>query len=168
MLQAFALWLRATPFSIAIASHDWVIPAVQSVHIVTIAALIGSVLVINLRLLGLIERGQAVSVLMDHYLPVVGVSIAVLALTGAILIAGEPTRALFRITFWLKMALILAVLALTWGLSRLARSPWALAGGPWAGAAVKSGAVLALCLWVAVIFAGRWIGYTEGWPGAPQ
>jgi hypothetical protein len=33
---------------------------------------------------------------------------------------------------------------------------------------VKSGAVLALLLWVAIIFAGRWIGYTEGWPGAPQ
>jgi hypothetical protein len=168
MLKAFTLWLRGTPFSLAIATHDWVIPAVQSVHIVTIAVLIGSVLVINLRLLGVIERRQAIGALMDHYLPVVAVSMVILATTGAILIAGEPTRALFRITFYLKMALILAVLALTWGLSRFARTSFAMAGGPRARVLVKSGAVLALLLWVAIIFAGRWIGYTEGWPGAPQ
>jgi len=168
MLKAFTIWLRETPFSLAIATHDWIIPAVQSVHIVTIAVLIGSVLMINLRLLGVIERRQAVDALMDHYLPVVAISMVVLLGTGAVLIAGEPTRALFRITFYLKMALIVAVLALTWGLSRLARTPFALAGGPRAAAMMKTGAVLALLLWVAVIFAGRWIGYTEGWPGAPQ
>lgn len=168
MLTTFALWLRATPLSLAIATHDWVIPAVQSVHIVTIAVLMGSVLVINLRLLNLIERGQALRALMDHYLPVVAVSILVLALTGAILILGEPTRALFRITFWLKMGLVVAAGLLTWGLSRLSRSPMALAGRAGTGLALKSGAVLALLLWTAIIFAGRWIGYTEGWPGAPQ
>jgi hypothetical protein len=168
MLTAFAVWLRATPLSIAIASHDWIIPAVQSLHIVTIAALIGSVLVINLRLLGLIEKGQAVSALMNHYLPVVAVSILVLALTGAFLIIGEPTRALFRITFWIKMALVLAAALLTWGLSRYSRTPYAMHGGAGAGVALKLGAVLALVLWAAIIFAGRWIGYTEGWPGAPQ
>jgi hypothetical protein len=168
MLTAFAVWLRATPFSIAIASHDWIIPAVQSLHIVMIAALIGSVLVINLRLLGLIETGQAVRALMDHYLPVVAVSILVLALTGAVLIIGEPTRALFRITFWIKMALVAAAAMLTWGLSRFSRTPMALAGGVGAARLLKTGAVIALILWTAIIFAGRWIGYTEGWPGAPQ
>jgi hypothetical protein len=168
MLTAFAVWLRATPLSLAIASHDWVIPAVQSLHIITIAALIGSVMVINLRLLGLIETGQTVRALMDHYLPVVAISILVLALTGAVLIIGEPTRALFRITFWLKMALILVAAILTWGLARLSRTAWGLSGGAGATWALKSGAVVALFLWAAIIFAGRWIGYTEGWPGAPQ
>jgi len=168
MLTAFAIWLRATPLSLAIASHDWVIPAVQSVHIVMIAALIGSILVINLRLLNLIEKGQAITTLMDHYLPVVAISILVLALTGAVLIIGEPTRALFRITFWIKMALVLAAAILTWGLSRFSRTPAALGGDASAAMALKGGAVLALLLWTAIIFAGRWIGYTEGWPGAPQ
>jgi hypothetical protein len=168
MLTAFAVWLRATPLSVAIASHDWMIPAVQSLHIVTIAALIGSVLVINLRLLNVIERGQAVTALMDHYLPVVAVSILVLALTGAFLILGEPTRALFRITFWIKMALVFAAVVLTWALSRFSRTPAALSGAPGATGVLKAGAVLALFLWTAIIFAGRWIGYTEGWPGAPQ
>jgi hypothetical protein len=168
MLTAFALWLRATPLSLAIASHDWVIPAVQSLHIVTIAALIGSVLVINLRLLGLIELGQAVTALMDHYLPVVAISILVLALTGAVLILGEPTRALFRITFWIKMGLVLAASLLTWGLSRFSRTPSAVSGVGGAPVVLKTGAIVALLLWTAIIFAGRWIGYTEGWPGAPQ
>jgi hypothetical protein len=168
MLTAFALWLRATPLSLAIATHDWVIPAVQSVHIVTIAVLMGSVLVINLRLLNLIERGQAVRALMDHYLPVVAISITVLAVSGAILILGEPTRALFRLTFWLKMVLVAAAGLLTWGLSGLSRTPMALSGKGGTGLALKGGAVVALLLWTAIIFAGRWIGYTEGWPGAPQ
>jgi hypothetical protein len=168
MLTAFALWLRATPLSLAIASHDWVIPAVQSVHIVTIAALMGAVLVVNLRLLGLMERAQPVRALMDHYLPLIAAAILILALTGAILIIGEPTRALFRFTFWLKMGLVAAASLLTFALSRLARTPMALAGGAGTQAALKSGAVVALFLWVAIIFAGRWIGYTEGWPGAPQ
>jgi hypothetical protein len=66
------------------------------------------------------------------------------------------------------MVLVAAAGLLTWGLSGLSRTPMALSGKGGTGLALKGGAVVALLLWTAIIFAGRWIGYTEGWPGAPQ
>ena len=89
-----------------------------------------------------------------------------LALTGALLIASEPNRAIFRVVFWVKMALVAAALLATWGQRR-----WVGAG---LGDATKTSAlayrllaVASVALWVSVIFAGRWIGYVSGWPGSP-
>jgi len=53
-VNQFALWLASTPPSVFIQEHNaWAIPAIQSVHIVGIALVMGSVLMIDLRILGL-------------------------------------------------------------------------------------------------------------------
>ena len=80
--------------------------------------------------------------------------------TGALLIASEPNRAIFRTVFWLKMGLVALALATTAALA------WSIkAARPvWTGRLLAS---LSLALWVGVIFAGRWIGYVSGWPGSP-
>jgi hypothetical protein len=152
--------------NIAVASHNWVVPALQTVHILSVAVVLSGVLLINLRIAGLVERGQPIAAVLDRYLWPVTIAVIVLAVTGALLIAGEPTRAVFRTIFWVKMGLIVAALALTWS----HRPVFALAGGdaiaPAAGR--KLIALLALLLWLGVIVAGRWIAYVEAWPGAPS
>jgi len=164
-LLHFTQWLGGTALSAAVAGHFWVVPALQTVHILSVAVVLVGVLLINLRVVGLVERGQTVDAVLDRFLAPTAIAVLILAVTGLLLIAGEPTRALFRTVFWIKLALILAAGLLTWS----HRPALTRAGGD--GAAISLGrkgiALAALLLWLAVIVAGRWIAYVDAWPGAP-
>lgn len=170
-LVRFTDWLAATPLSHTVADHFWIVPALQTVHILSVAVVLANVFLINLRILGVLDRGQPAPVLPDRPLTPILVAVAVLAVTGFLLIAGEPTRAIFRTVFWIKMALLIAAVTLTW--SHRAVYPASSASGVGVatparkGVAVKWVAGIALLLWLGVIVAGRWIAYVEAWPGAP-
>jgi hypothetical protein len=169
MLESFAAWLGATPLTVYIENTAWVIPTVQVVHILAITVVMGAVAIVNLRVLGIVERGQSIGALARRFTAPSLAALVVLAVTGLLMIAGEPTRAIFRYVFWAKMTLILIAVAL---------SVLLLAGLKASGAAetrarpaptpYKALAVLGLGVWLAIIVAGRWIGYAQGWPGSPQ
>ncbi len=164
-LIAFTNWLGGTWLTALVAGHFWIVPALQTVHILSVAVVLSGVLLINLRVVGIVERGQPTAAVLDRFLRPVAIALAVLAVTGFLLIAGEPTRAIFRIVFWTKMALIIAATALTWSHRQaFATGTGTLTSGTPARKAV---ALLALLFWLAVIVAGRWIAYVEAWPGAP-
>jgi hypothetical protein len=166
LLTRFTTWLTGGWLNLAVASHSWVVPTLQTIHILSVAVVLSGVLLINLRIAGLAERGQSIPAVLDRFLWPITIAVAVLAVTGFLLIAGEPTRALFRTVFWAKMVLILAALGLTWS-HRPAftlTSEGAIAVAP----VRKAIAVLALILWLSVIVAGRWIAYVDAWPGAPS
>jgi hypothetical protein len=167
-LIAFTHWLGGSGLTAAVAGRFWIVPALQTVHILSVAIVLVGVLLINLRVVGVVERGQTVGSVLDRFLLPTGIAIAILAITGILLIAGEPTRAIFRTIFWIKMALILLAGLLTW--SHRHAFPTALGDDAAVSAvpALRRGvALLALLLWLAVIVAGRWIAYVEAWPGAP-
>ncbi len=163
-LIIFANWLGGTSLTAAVAGHFWVVPAVQTIHILAVAAVLISVALINLRILGVLDRGEPVTAVLDRYLRPIGFGLILLAITGFLLIAGEPTRAIFRTIFWLKMGLIIAAALLTWSHRRAFTVN---GGGAATGIGRKGIALLALLLWLGVIVAGRWIAYVEAWPGAP-
>ena len=167
MLNAFAAWLSTTPLTAFLENAAWAVPAIQTVHILSIAIVFGGALFINLRILGVFETGRPVQAVLRRFLPPLTWAVAVLAITGALLIASEPNRAIFRIVFWTKMALIGLALAATWGQSRrVARRSAAVPEHP-IRLADRVLALLILGVWAGVIFAGRWIGYVSGWPGSP-
>ncbi len=169
MLESFAAWLGRTPLSAFVANQAWVVPTVQTVHILAITVVMGSVAIFHLRILGLVERSQSINALAARFLPPSAVAILVLAATGFLMIAGEPTRAIFRYVFWAKMTLLAFVIGLTaillFGLktSGVADDP----SRP-TPVALRLLAVLGLLIWIAIIVTGRWIGYAEGWPGSPS
>lgn len=164
-LVDFTHWLGGTWLAATVAGHFWIVPALQVVHILSVAVVLSGVLLINLRVVGIVERSQPIAAVLDRFLLPTGIAILVLAITGALLIAGEPTRAVFRTIFWVKMALILAAGLLTWS-HRSALSATGL-GVPRVRVTRKAIALVALLLWLGVIVAGRWIAYVEAWPGAP-
>ena len=62
-LHAFAEWLGQTPVSLVIQNVSWIIPAVQSVHILCIAIVVSSAFMVDLRLLGVIGKDRVIKAL---------------------------------------------------------------------------------------------------------
>ncbi|MGH8260878.1 MAG: DUF6644 family protein [Steroidobacteraceae bacterium] len=159
MISAFCNWLSNTPLSMAIQDYSWIIPGVQSIHILAIATVMASIVMLDFRLLGVTGRTQTVPQMAQRYLPWVWCAVGVLAVTGSILIIGEPARELQSPVFMLKMALLACVLILT-GAFQVS-----LFRGEkfWEKRRVLScvTAVVSLSLWVAILAAGRWIAYVE-------
>jgi hypothetical protein len=161
-LLAFCDWLASTPFSQTLQNIAWVIPAVQSVHIISIAVVMGSVGLINLRLLGVSARSESVAGLTSRLLPAVWVALVVLLLSGSLLAIAEPVRSLANPAFQAKMLMLLCVATLTLFYQHVLRGDvafWELS--PARRATAKMTAVVSLVLWVGIIFAGRWIAYMD-------
>lgn len=156
-LNRFCLWLEQTSVSQVIQATPWIVPAVQTIHILAIASVIASAFMINLRLLGLIGCDQPVEQISRRFLPVIWWALPVLLLTGAVMIIGEPARALKNPFFQLKMVLLIAALAIT-VFYRLALRNNRDRYDSRRGAALLI-AVPSLALWTAIVFSGRWIAY---------
>lgn len=155
-IQSFGEWLYDTPLSTTFREITWVIPAVQSVHILAIAVVIGSALVLELRLAGLIATDEAPGNVVRRYLPWIWKALVVLLASGTLLIVAEPARTLGNTVFWVKMALVLGAYLLTLAFRRplLATSAGDVA------TPAKPIAFVLLLVWIAVIFCGRFIAYT--------
>lgn len=94
-LHGFCNWLEQTPASLAIQNAEWVVPAVQTLHILSIAAVMSSVVMIDLRVLGILGRDQPLHRVTQRFLPVVWWTLPLLLATGIVMIVGEPARRLY-------------------------------------------------------------------------
>jgi hypothetical protein len=161
-LNDLSKWLAGTALSNTIQTAAWIIPTLQTIHILTVAVLFSSAMLVDLRIWRVTQRDVPVADVARRFLPPVWPLVLILAVTGSLLIVGEPRRSLLNDTFYIKMALLAAALLLTAGLQ------WALASAPdaWekSGArrlAGRSAAVLSILIWCGIIFAGRFIAYTQ-------
>ncbi|MEI9891867.1 MAG: DUF6644 family protein [Caulobacteraceae bacterium] len=109
----FCTWLSGTALSVSIQTISWIIPLVQSVHIMAITVVMGSVLMIDMKLLGVVGRGTPVTGMVHRFAPWIWTALVVLLATGSILTIAEPARELTNLMFRIKMALILVVGAVT-------------------------------------------------------
>ncbi|MGZ3275532.1 MAG: DUF6644 family protein [Caulobacteraceae bacterium] len=160
MLQQFAAWLSQTPVSQFIQNVLWIIPLVQTIHILAIAAVLSSVAMIDLRIFGFAGRSTTMAETAGRYVPWIWWGLLVLALTGVTLITGEPVRSLTNPAFQIKMALLAAAIVVTLVFQKTVHDR----AGAWDAAPRLSGAVRAaalgtLLLWFAIAVFGRWIAY---------
>lgn len=161
-LTDFCSWLQQTSFSQVLENVEWIIPAVQTVHILCIATVISAALSLVLRQFGLLAADQPLEDVSDRLLRVIWRALPILLVTGLLLICAEPLRSLGSPAFQLKMALLVCVAGLLLVYRRKVHT--LTAAGPGAGPTAHGGAlaVTALALWVCIIFAGRWIAYAAG------
>jgi len=147
------------PLHQTIRDVSWVVPAVQTVHILSIAVVFSSAIIIALRATNIsaVEWSPA---RWGHRLNWwVGISLVLLLLTGLVLIVGEPERELLSPIFQLKMVLVVTAATLSWVLAtRLQR----LAPNVAVGLPDRSLAILLVLIWMAIIAAGRWVAYYAG------
>jgi hypothetical protein len=152
-------WIDQTALSQSIQIAGWVVPTVQTIHLLAIAVVASSALMIDLRLIGVFWANRPVAAVKARFLPLIWWPLLVLAATGAIMIIAEPARSLKNPAFQLKMLLLIAALLVTGLFQFLHRrnSAFGDVSGPRAAAATV--AVVSILLWSSIIFAGRWIAY---------
>lgn len=157
-LDRFCSWLETTPLSQTLQTEDWIVPAVQTLHILSIGLVLAAVLMLNLRLLNLACRDQPVTRIAARFLPVVWWTLPVLLVTGLLMIAAEPARSLENSAFQLKMVLLLSIVTLTFTVQRrIDTNRWSSSSRLW----LTGFPLLSLLLWVGIVFAGRWIAYVR-------
>lgn len=154
-IHQFGDWLAQTGPSQAIQASTWAIPAIQTVHIVALALVFTAGLLISLRFVGLGLVSESLQQLTERSARRIWWLLVVLLVTGALLITAEPGRTLTNKVFYAKMIMLVLVMALTAWLATAARRPFKPSG------LHMVAATLAVLLWTAIIFAGRFIAYFE-------
>lgn len=159
-LPEFSLWLQKQALSSLIAKHFWFIPILQTIHILTVAMLFASVLMINMRIFMLAGRSRSMVQTVGRYMPWVWYGLVVLLITGLGMCIGEPTRELINPAFWSKMVLVVVVTLLSLAFHASVRNNFAL----WEMTlerrfAIRAGAVGVTVLWCVIMALGRWIAY---------
>ncbi len=152
--------LSQTPFSLAMATSSWVVPTMQSIHIMAIAVVFVSVLITALRVVGVTWGGLSIRQTANRFAPWAWTALVLLALTGLILIMAEPIRELMAISFWIKMALLVAVIVIAGRFLRAVQTRDEYAGTETRGSQrARVTAIVTIGLLVAIIFMGRFIAY---------
>lgn len=166
-MTAFSDWLYATPVATAIRETTWIIPNVQSIHILAIAVVIGSALATELRLAGVLATDRPEADVLRRYLPWMRRALVVLLATGVVLVVAEPGRTLGNAVFWTKMALVAGASLVTLQARKSllqVRKPVLQDGEVLEDGllpeASKPLAWFMILIWCAVIFCGRFIAYT--------
>ena len=153
LATSFFEWLLTTPWAQAMVSAEWVFPAVQSLHFIGFALSIGTIAIVDLRLLGWGMRRHTAAELAADLNRWTNIGLAVMLITGPLMFSTDAVAYHYNPSFQFKMTCLTAALIFHFTLHRHVvkhgTSPLAakLAGG------------FSLVLWSAVVAGGRFIAF---------
>jgi hypothetical protein len=157
---AFCKWLEATPVGASVRQSLWLFPAIETVHLLGMAALLATIGTFDLRLAGILLRRDTISSVGRRLLPWAWAAFAIQVITGGLLFSSEASHMVVNPAFRVKMLLIVLAgthaLAFQWA-TRKRIPAWDGEAAPPALARIAG--VLSLLLWMGVVAAGRWIGF---------
>ena len=137
-------------------------PIAQSIHILGVAVIMASIVMVDLRFLGLAVPSQNISEMLHRLLPWTWWALPINAVTGLLFVVARPARYFFNPVFGWKLSMLVPAVGLAWVVYRLdARETgyWERSVARRAGGRVI--AAVSLVLWIGVVLAGRWIAYAE-------
>ncbi len=153
LLQALSEW----PGAVVLRRFEIAYLLVNAAHILSIGLIVGAIVTLDLRILGLLRR-YPIGALGPPLSRVAAVGVACAILTGFMLFTVRPLAYVQNTAFLAKIALIgLAILnAMILQLSR----QWQLVvSGGEMRKSVQISAFLSIMLWIGAVVAGRWIGF---------
>jgi hypothetical protein len=160
-IPAILGWLQETGLAISIRDSLILFPLLESVHVIGLALVFGTIAVIDLRLLGVASTQRSFNRMASDIMGWTWAAFAMTALTGALMFITNAAVYFHNSYFRAKMALLAlaAVNVLVFELTarRTIRQWDRASSAPPVGRAV---ATVSLVIWVAVIFTGRMIGFT--------
>ena len=157
MLDTFFNWLQNTSLAVLV-GENW-FPYVESAHVVFLALVAGTILVVDSRLVGFASRQLRFTYVSDQLLPWTWGAFIGAVVTGGMLFAANATSYAGNVPFRIKMVLL--VLA---GINMLyfqfvtyrGVAAWDVGRPP---AAARAAGFISMALWCGVIAFGRWIGF---------
>jgi hypothetical protein len=161
MFAGILAWLQALPVAVAIREGDALFPWIESLHVLALTLVIGSVAIVDLRLLGLASRDRSVAETTALALPITWSAFLVAVITGGLLFASNASVYAGNRYFQAKAVLILLA-GLNMGFYHLL-SHGRVAGWHTPALTPRSARVaggLSLILWISIAACGRWIGFT--------
>jgi len=160
VLLHFCQWLYDSPIGISIRESTYTFPIIETVHVLGITLLVGTISILDLRLLGLILKREPVSDVARQILPLTWIGFAVMFVSGFLLFWSEAAKSYWNPAFRIKLILLLLVglNPLIFHLTIYRRvEDWNLAPiTPWRA---RAAAIASLTLWSGIIIAGRAIAY---------
>jgi hypothetical protein len=141
------------PASNPLNNNEWSFPLLECIHIAGFALSIGTIAILDLRMLGLAMRSQPSSALQKTLAPWTLVGLAIMLITGPLIFSSDPNMYLRNLSFRFKMWALLAAIVYNYTLHR-----WAALREP-APAVGKLVAVGSLALWVSVVAGGLFIAF---------
>jgi hypothetical protein len=145
--------IEASALGQTIRESTWLFPAIESTHLLALAMLGGSVLIMSLTILGWGLKTPVVEIYKSAH-RYMNAAVIVLLITGVFLGISEPVKLYGRQAFWVKMTSLAIALIVTY----LAFNPLIRRGQT--GSALRIVTVLTLAAWLTVAMAGRWIGFS--------
>jgi hypothetical protein len=164
-MEAFSDFLLTTGIGDFVATYDWVWPFCETLHFVGMSVLLGTVGVVDLRILGV---GKGIPIhLLEKFVPLGVIAFLVNLVTGFIFIAGNPVGGpmeyLTNLSLQIKMIIVLIaginlLIFYVTGIEKKVASVPADGNAPGAAKAVAAVSIFA---WIMVIVMGRFIMYND-------
>jgi hypothetical protein len=152
--------IERQPYAVAISHSQWLFPCFEIAHVLALTLVVGSVAMIDLRLLGIGNRERAVTELMGSLLPCTWCAYAVAATFGLLLFSSKASTYYLNLPFRIKM-ICMGLAALNMlifhGLLERDVATWDRGTPP---LRVRIAGGVSLALWIVIVGAGRWIGFT--------
>src|SRR5262249_11519015 len=149
----FFEWLVTSPWANAMNGPEWAFPVVQSLHFIGFALSIGTIAMVDLRLLGLGMRRQTATELASDLNRWTLIGIAVMLITGPLMFSADAVRYHVNPSFQFKMYCLMAALMFHFTVHRWAVRPDA------SPVLTKTAGALSLLLWTGVVAGGRMIAF---------
>ncbi len=161
-IESALAWLQSTWIATAVAENDILFPWIESVHVLAIVIVVGTISIVDLRLLGIASLDISAKRLMRDVIPYTWGAFAVAAITGSLMFSSDATHYAHNRLFQIKLVmLVLAGLNMAvfhlFGERDIER--WDTPGAT-TPVAAKAAAVISLMAWVAVVSLGRGTGFT--------
>jgi hypothetical protein len=153
-------WLNDSAVSVWLREGEWPFPIIETIHILGLGLSVGTIMWVDLRLMGLVTKRYRVSEIVGPLEPWAMAGFAVMFVSGLLLFISEPMKCFTTLSFQLK-----ALMRVLTGLN-----VWYFHAKVYPGVAAWDEAVIAprparmvgivsIVLWFGIIIAGRWTAY---------
>ena len=155
MMLPFFQWCEAMWRGNAIRTSLWLFPVIEAMHLLGLCVLGGTVIVVDMRMLGFGLRRQPIAPLAKNVRPWMVASLVIMLLPGTALFLSESVKCYYSPSFWVKISTLPVAILFTFTVrERIARKSLD------ATAATRLAALTSLSMWFVVAAAGRWIGFS--------
>jgi hypothetical protein len=157
LIMSFCEWCNASWFGHGVRDSTWLFPFVEIFHLLALGILGGTILMLNLRLLGFQFRDQPISQLAKELRPWMLGSLTVMLASGFLLFSTEAVKMYGNWAFQFKMSMLLLAVIYTFTIYRKLTMSDSQISPVWRWLAVA----VSLLLWTGVGLGGRAIGYVN-------